>query len=134
MTVNVTDMGTCAFNATVGPNASPIFALRDDDPNLVFGDAQDDFQDFLYSPFIVHQTSDDNEASTTKAKLNDLNEKLDPLLESSEPSSISEDSFMDHKALIESFTKEHAKSLAASSKSVENSEQTVEDATKKVES
>ena len=62
-----------------------------------------------------------------------LNSKLDNLLESSKTSSRTEYSYEFVKSLIETFTKDHAKSLDSSTKAVENSEKTVREATKNVE-
>ena len=62
-----------------------------------------------------------------------LNQKLDTLLESSKSSSNIAYSFEAHKALIETLAKEHAKSIDASTKAVENSEKTVHETTEKVE-
>ena len=93
-------MGAGAFSVTVAPKAYLIFPLRDDDLDLIFGDSQEDFQDFNYSPFTVHQTSDDDEAPITKGKFKTLNEKLDTLLESSKSSSKREHSFEVHKTSL----------------------------------
>ncbi|CAI9281048.1 unnamed protein product [Lactuca saligna] len=57
-----------------------------------------------------------------KGQFKSLNEKLDTLLESSKTSSNTAYSYESVKSLIETFTKEHAKSLDASTKAVENSE------------
>lgn len=69
----------------------------------------------------------------TKGQFKTLNERLYTLLESSKTSSTSEYSIESVKALIETLTKEHAKSLDASAKAVENSEKTIREITKKVE-
>lgn len=87
---NVFDMGTGASGVTVGPISRPISPLRTTDPDTVFGDSFDDFQDFHYSPFVVQQESDEDDAPMTKRNFKALNIKLDSLLESTKASSSSE--------------------------------------------
>lgn len=64
--VNVSDTGESVdFGITMGPSTSTASLLRDTDPNIFFGDDQEAFQDFTFSPSTVHQTSDDDEAPMT---------------------------------------------------------------------
>ena len=90
------------------------------DPDTVFGDDLDEFQYFHYIPFDVQEESVDD-APDMKGKFKALNEKLDTLLESSITSSNTKYSIKFVKALIETLTKEHANSLQASTKAIENS-------------
>lgn len=101
VTVNVFDTGTGTFGVTVGPSSSTVLPLRVDDHDMIFGDDRDDFQDFHYSRFTIHQESDDDDEPMTKGQFKALNKKLDTLLESSKSSSNSEYSFEADKALIE---------------------------------
>ena len=61
-TVNVFDTGAFDFGVTVGPSTSTTSPLREDDPNILYGDDQDDFRNYVFSPFTVHHASDDDEA------------------------------------------------------------------------
>ena len=88
--------------------------------------------DFIFSPFTIHQTSDDDEALMTKGQFKAINENLDSLLVSYKSSSNYEYLLQSHKALIKTLTKEHAKSLATSIKAVEDSEKTVKETTENV--
>lgn len=67
----------------------------------------------------------------TKGQFKVLNEKLDTLLSTSKSSSNSEYSLESHKALIETLTKEHAKTHANSKNVFEISEKTVWETTEK---
>lgn len=69
----------------------------------------------------------------TKGQFKALNEKLDTLIESPKTFPSTEYSYESVKTLIDTFNKEHAKSLDASTKAVENSEKTIHEVTKKVE-
>lgn len=55
MTFNVSDTGVGAFGVTVGQDSTPISPLRADDPDTIFGDDRDYFQDFHYNPFYCSQ-------------------------------------------------------------------------------
>lgn len=72
ITVNVSDTGAVASGVTIGPDFTPISPLRQDDPDTVFSDDHDEFQDFHYSPFNVHEDNDDD-APITKGKFKALN-------------------------------------------------------------
>lgn len=133
VTVNVSDMEEGAFGVTVNLSFTQVSPLRDEDLDTIFGDDRDDFQDFHYSPFNVHQSSHDDEAPMMKGQFKVLNDKLDTLLKSSKSSSNSEYSFESHKALIETLKKENAKNLAYSTKVIENTEKIVRETAEKVE-
>ena len=126
-------MGAGASGVTIGPSSTQISPLHNDDPDTIFGDDHDDFQDFHYSSFNVQPSSDDKDEPMTKEQFKTLNEKLDTLLESSKTSTNTEYTYECVKAIIATFTKKHAKSLDASTKVVENSEKTIHEATEKVE-
>lgn len=88
VTANVFDMGVgVTFGATVGPSTSTTLPLREDDPDLLFGDDQDDFQNFVFCPITIHQVMDDEDAPMTIGQFKQLNAKLDSLLESSNATS-----------------------------------------------
>lgn len=105
--------------------------LGQDDPGTMLGGDKDDFQYFTFNPFQVKEERDED-ATVTKWQFKALSDKLDTLLVSSKSSSCSEKSFKLVKALIETFTKEHANTLQASTKSIENSDKTVRETTEKV--
>lgn len=66
-TINVLDTVVGAtFCVTVGPNTSPTSTLREDDPDIMYGDDQDDFQNFVFIPFTIHPTSNDDESPMRK--------------------------------------------------------------------
>ena len=85
------------------------------------------FEDFHYSPFIIQQESDVDDATMTAKQFKELNTKLDYLLESSKDSSRDEYSQTSVKAFLEMLTKEHASNLAFTNKSVVDSTQTCKD-------
>ena len=65
--VNVSDTGADVnFGVTMGPGTSTASPLRDDNPNILFGDDQENFTDFVFSPFTIHVNSDDDDAPMTK--------------------------------------------------------------------
>lgn len=118
-TVNVSDTGAFDFGASVGPNTSTASLLREDDHDVMFGDNQDDLQNFVCSPFIVCQARDDEVAPITQGQFKTLNEKLDSLLQSSKSSSTYKYLFESHKAVIETLTKELTKNIDKSTKAAE---------------
>lgn len=67
-------MGAYDFGATVSPSTFTASPLRNVDPDLIFEDAQEDFQDFHLSPFTINQSSDDHEALMKKGLFKALNE------------------------------------------------------------
>ncbi|CAI9268699.1 unnamed protein product [Lactuca saligna] len=62
----------------------PISLLRQDDPDMIYGDGEDDFTGFTFSPFTIRNESDD-EAPVMKGQLQAIHEKLDSLLHASKP-------------------------------------------------
>lgn len=50
---NVYDMGATALGFTFGHDSHPISPLCQDDPDTIFGEDQDEFSYFHYSPFDV---------------------------------------------------------------------------------
>lgn len=81
MTVNAFDMGVGTSGVTIGPSSTPISSLRAIDPNTIFSDGCDAFQDFHYSPFTVLQEGDDDDALMSKGQFKALNKKFESLLE-----------------------------------------------------
>lgn len=79
VSVNTSDVRVGASGFTVGQSTPPISHLRQDDPNIVFGEEEEDFGGFTYSPFNIRTASDD-EAPVTKGQLKDIKEKLNLLL------------------------------------------------------
>ncbi|CAI9290394.1 unnamed protein product [Lactuca saligna] len=53
-----------------------------EDEEILFGDDQDNFTDFFFSPFVIN-LSDDDDATIMKGKFKKLNEKLNEILEHS---------------------------------------------------
>lgn len=133
-TVNVSDTGAHVdFRVTKGPSTSTTSPLREDDSDIVFGDDQEAFQDFTFSPFTLHWNNDDDDAPMTQGKFKQPSAKLDSILESSVTSSNYEFMLKSHRSTVLRHTKENAKVLAESTKAIQASEQTIADATVKVE-
>lgn len=83
--VNASDVEASALGFTFGLESPPISTLRQDDPDIIYGDADEDFGGFTYSPFNITTKSDD-EAPVTKEQLKAIHEKLDSLIQSSKTS------------------------------------------------
>lgn len=82
--VNVSDTGVdINFDVTLGRGASTASPLDEDDANILFGNDQENFTDFVFSPFTINVNSDDDDAPMSEGQFKTLNEKLDSLLESS---------------------------------------------------
>ncbi|CAI9291295.1 unnamed protein product [Lactuca saligna] len=105
---------------------------EEEEEDTVFGGDKDDFQDVTFNPFHVQEESNDD-AAATKGKFKSLIDKLDTLLESSKTSSSSQYSFDSVNALIKTFTKEHASTIQAFTKAVENCHRVVREMAEKVE-
>ncbi|KAL7587596.1 hypothetical protein Lser_V15G40912 [Lactuca serriola] len=86
------------------------------DPDTIFGDGRDIFEDFTYNPFRVQQESDEDDAPMTTEQFKAINTKLDSLLESTKAYSSNEYSPASIKAFLETLTKEHASNLALTNK------------------
>lgn len=123
---NVSDMGADVnTSVTMGRGTSTTSPLRDDDPDILFGDDPENFTDLVFSTFTVHANSDDDDAPMKKGMFKQLKAKLDTLLESSKGSSNQEYMLKSYQATIEMLTKENAKVLAESTKAMETSEKTI---------
>ncbi|CAI9274242.1 unnamed protein product [Lactuca saligna] len=108
VTVTVSDTGakTSVFTPYV---SSSISYIRNDDPNMIFGDdgVDDDLGGFTYSPFQIRTKSED-ETTVSKGQLKATLEKLDQLLLASKASSSDAYSKENVDSLFERITKEHA--------------------------
>ena len=67
ISVNASDVGAGASGSTLGHSTSPISPLRQDDPDTIYGDDEDHFGGFTYSPFNIRIESDD-EALITRGQ------------------------------------------------------------------
>lgn len=106
--------------------------LGQDDADTIFGDDQDAFEGFHFSPFNVQPESDEDDAPMTTKQLMELNSKLDSLIESSKTPSSDEYSQASVKSFFETLTKEQASDLALTNKVVADSAQTCKETTEKV--
>ncbi|CAI9275469.1 unnamed protein product [Lactuca saligna] len=86
VTINASDVGAGASGFTAGHLTPPVSPFHHDDPAMIYGDDDEDFEGFAYSPFKIWTKSDD-EAPVTKGKLKAINEKLDSLPQASKASS-----------------------------------------------
>ncbi|CAI9285794.1 unnamed protein product [Lactuca saligna] len=117
-TVNISDTGaTTSFFSTYVP--SSISPIRNDDPNMIFGDDgdDDDLGGFTYSPFMIRTESED-EATVSKGQLKAIHEKLDQLLLASKAYSFDAYSKEIVESLFENITKEHVANAANMNASV----------------
>lgn len=89
VTINVSDTGDDASGFTFGVDSFSISPPGQDDMDTVFGDDQDEFENFHYSPFHVQQSCD-GDAPMSHHQFKLLRENLNTLYESSKPSSSSE--------------------------------------------
>ncbi|CAI9266615.1 unnamed protein product [Lactuca saligna] len=105
---------------TTSPISPPLSPLRQDDPDMIYGDGEDEFTRFTFSPFTIRTKSDD-EAPVMKGKLKSIHEKLDSLLKASNPSSTDYYSQASFKSIIETLTKEHSSNLENMNKVVDAS-------------
>ncbi|KAL7587925.1 hypothetical protein Lser_V15G40915 [Lactuca serriola] len=133
ITVNVSDMGERAYGFSSGVDITPISPLCQDDPDTIFGDGRDIFEDFTYSPFRVQQESDEDDAPMTTEQFKAINTMLGSLLESTKAYSSNEYSQASVKAFLETLTKEHASNLALTNKTVTDSKKTCKETTEKVD-
>ncbi|CAI9261280.1 unnamed protein product [Lactuca saligna] len=82
LSVNSSDAGAGGLGFSVGHSTPPISPLRQDDPDMIFSEDEEDFRGFTYSPFNI-QTENDDDAPVTKGQLKAINEKVDSLIQSS---------------------------------------------------
>lgn len=90
----------------------------------MFGDDQETFTDFVFSPFTINLNSDDDDAPMTKWQFAKLNKKLDSILGSSNQSSSFKWDYMltSDKAIVEMLTSVNAKVLEEATKAIYASE------------
>ncbi|CAI9278951.1 unnamed protein product [Lactuca saligna] len=132
ISVNASDAGakTSGFQSShVSPSISPIYQ---DDPEMIYRDDEDELPGFTFSPFTVHNESDD-EAPVTKGQLKSINEKLDTLLQASKLSSSDEYSQASIKFILETLTKEHSTNLEKINNVVNASTSICNETTEKVD-
>ncbi|CAI9280709.1 unnamed protein product [Lactuca saligna] len=89
VSVNAYDAGADTSGFTTSNISPPISPLRQDDPNMIYGDGENDMAGFTFCPFTIRTGSDD-EALVMKVQLKAIHEKLDSLLKASKPSSTDE--------------------------------------------
>lgn len=101
---------------------------------MLFRDDQETYTDFVFSPFTIN-ISDDDDATMTKGQFRKLNEKLDSILEHSNALSSTkwENLLTTHRATIEMLTSTNAKFIEESSKVIREYEKRIYETTKKVE-
>nr|KAJ0218999.1 hypothetical protein LSAT_V11C300141000 [Lactuca sativa] len=118
--VNVSDTRATSsgFSTHVSPPISPI---RTDDPNMIFGEDDDDLGRFTYSPFQI-QTQRKDEATMSQGQLRSLHEKIDQLLLASKSSSSKSES-----------QKENVANATTMSKAVSDSAEVCKPTTEKVD-
>lgn len=72
------------LNANIGMTLEQPFTSvppKHDDADILFGDDQEPIVNFVFHPFSVNFTSDDDEEPMTKGQFKQLKEKLDSILE-----------------------------------------------------
>ncbi|CAI9302755.1 unnamed protein product [Lactuca saligna] len=111
-TVNASNVGARASGFTTGHITPPISPLRQNDPDMIYGD---------------------DEAPITKGMLKVIHEKLDSLLHYSKASSTDDSSQATVKSLLETLTKEHSANLEKTNKAVDASTTVCNNSTKKVD-
>nr|KAJ0215179.1 hypothetical protein LSAT_V11C300140950 [Lactuca sativa] len=118
--VNVSDTRATSsgFSTHVSPPISPI---RTDDPNMIFGEDDDDLGRFTYSPFQI-RTQRKDEATMSQGQLRSLHEKIDQLLLASKASSSKSES-----------QKENVANATTMSKAVSDSAEVCKPTTEKVD-
>ncbi|CAI9282872.1 unnamed protein product [Lactuca saligna] len=79
VSVNASDAGVNTLGFTMSSITPPISPLRQDDPDMIYGDGEDNLPGFTFSPFTIRIESDD-QAPLMKGKLKDIHEKLDSFL------------------------------------------------------
>ncbi|CAI9298309.1 unnamed protein product [Lactuca saligna] len=132
VTVNISDMGANTSVLTTHVSL-PISPIRQDDPEMIFGDDDDDdLGGFTYRPFQIRTESED-EATVTKGQLKSLHEKIDQLLLASKASSSEAYSKETVESLFECITKEHAENVAKVNKAVSDSADVCKSTTEKVD-
>lgn len=104
MSVNASNAGACASGFTVDHLTPPISPLRQDDLDTIFGEDEEDFGGFTYSPFNILTESYDD-APDTKGQLKAINKKLDSLIQSSKTSTNDEYSQTAIQSFLETLTK-----------------------------
>ncbi|CAI9276629.1 unnamed protein product [Lactuca saligna] len=132
VSVNTSDAGakTSGFTSShISPPISPIYRA---DPDMIYGDDEDDLAGFTFSLITIRAASDD-EASITKGQLKAINEKLDSLLQACKPSSSDEYSQASVKYILEILTKEHSYNREKMNKVVDASTSVCKETTKKVD-
>lgn len=87
--VNVSDTGKNVYAGVTCEPDTYIVPSLDEFDDILYGDAQETFPDFIFSPFTINVNSDDDDAQMTKGQFKQLTENLDSLLESSKSSSSS---------------------------------------------
>lgn len=105
--VNTSDVGVGTSGFTTSHISTPISPLHQDDPDMIYGDVEDDLVGFTFSPFTIMNDNDD-EAPVTKGQLKAMHEKLDSLLKASKPSSTNDYSQASFKSILETLIKEHS--------------------------
>ncbi|CAI9269315.1 unnamed protein product [Lactuca saligna] len=130
--VNASDAGakTLGFSTHVSPPISP---LRQDDPDMIFGDEEEeDLGGFTYSPFQITTESED-ETLVTKGQLKSLHDNIDQLLLSTKASSSESYSKAAVNSLFGTLTKEHSDNIEKMNKSVDASAEVWKTMTEKVD-
>lgn len=116
---------------SVGTKFTLISPLCQDDPDTIFGDDRDAFEDFHYSPFNIRPESDEDDAPMTIKKFKVLNSKLDYLLESTKALPNNEYPQASVKYFLETLMMEHDANLNPTNKTIADLEQTCKETTKK---
>ncbi|CAI9288706.1 unnamed protein product [Lactuca saligna] len=86
VSINASDAGAGVSGFTTTHISPLISPFRTDDPDMIYGDSEDDLQGFTFSPFTI-KTSSNDEALVTKGQLKAIHDKLDSLLQYAKPSS-----------------------------------------------
>ncbi|CAI9295717.1 unnamed protein product [Lactuca saligna] len=131
VSVNASDVGARTSGFTSSHISPPISPMHRDDPDMIYGDDEDDLAGFTFSLFII-QTASDDVAYVTKGKLKAIHEKLDSLLQASKPSSSHDYSQASIMSIIETLTKEYSSNLEKMNKAVDASTLVYNKTTEKV--
>ncbi|CAI9287626.1 unnamed protein product [Lactuca saligna] len=102
--VNASYAGADTSGFTMSHISPPISSLCQDNPDMIYGDGEDDMVGFTFSPFTIRSESDEK-APVMKGQLKAIHENLDSFLKASKPSSTEDYSQASVKSILETLTK-----------------------------
>ncbi|CAI9279857.1 unnamed protein product [Lactuca saligna] len=120
MFVNPSDVEAGASGFTLGHSTPPISPLRQDDPDTIYGEDEEDIGSFTYSPFNIRIKSDD-QAPVTRGQFNAFFLKFESLMKSTKTTTCGNYSQEIVKAFFETLTKEHSTNLDKTNQAIDPS-------------